>query len=143
MSNIGKSLFLSNIPKAWIERASFHFFSFSRGRQVLRSGSDDSSQVRCGDLDNPAFQVTEDSFACSFSLSEVSRKIAEICSNPSFFAALEKKLYRVRAYDSPENTARRLFSVGLPLNSIKIASNVRDVNFFPGIRIIRVSIILF
>jgi hypothetical protein len=53
--------------------------------------------------------MTEEKFRVLFSFSEVSKKIADICSYPSFFAALAKKLYRVRACDSPVNAAQEIF----------------------------------
>jgi hypothetical protein len=53
-------------------------------------------------------------------LSAVSWKIPETCSYPSFFATLAKKLYLVRACDSPAKAARRLFSVWLPFRSMGI-----------------------
>ena len=45
----------------------------------------------------PPSRNLKKTFACSFSLSAVSRNSAEICSKPSAFATLAKNVYRLRA----------------------------------------------
>ena len=60
--------------------------------------------------------------ACSFSFPDVSSKMLAICTKPSFFALDAKKVYFVRAWDSPAKAAHKFFSVCEPLSSINYHS---------------------
>ena len=65
--------------------------------------------------------------ACSFSLPAVSMKMPAICSYPSFFATLAKKVYLFLAWLSPANDFSRFFSVSDPFRTF-IHSPLKDID---------------
>src|SRR5659263_113711 len=86
----GESLLFCDMCKSRIQGSPFKFFSLCSAKRLSTVFPITPAGYIAVISTFPPWRCLKNIFACSFSLSAVSRKIADICSNPSFFAALAK-----------------------------------------------------